>query len=358
MRLTANHLTFLRLALIPIPCALLLGGAIQKSLALVLFVLVGLTDFLDGYLARKQGPTVLGALMDPLADKIFVAAMFVPLAYQGSVPLWMVWLVFIREYAITELRSIHGARKAIFRTSELAKYKTTIQMIGGGVIILNDIFRANSWVFVPLGGLFLFTVWVAWKVRQAERKTGLRALTFMILVAWALAMRWQFPYYQVNWAIMALVTSVTVASGLHYAYHTWKLMGAEFSQSFRWADSLAFLAASVLFPTIFLAATGLKVVSIWLVLAVLASEMLVGGLNNLSAASRQALPYAPGKMRLVLLNGAGLVGLVLTALGTKNWHHDLGDLAFWICLLVSLVGCIKAAYVHRRAFLEIPAKAL
>ncbi len=356
MRLTANHLTLLRLALIPIPCALLLGGSFSKSLALVFFVLVGLTDFLDGYLARKQGPTVLGALMDPLADKIFVAAMFVPLAHQGSIPLWMVWLVFLREYAVTELRSLHGAQKATFRTSELAKYKTTIQMIGGGVIILNDIFGPSPWVFAPMGGLLLFTVWVAWQVRNKGSRARWRGLTFMVLVGWALAMRWQFSFEQANWAIMALVTSVTVASGLHYGYHTWKLMGSELSRSLKWADRAAFLGASLIFPSVFLAAAGLSQVSIWLVLAVLASEMLVGGLNNLSVVSNLPMPYAPGAMRMAILNGAGVVGLTLMALGTKTWHYDLGHWAFGVCLVASLAGCAKAAYIHRRTLLEIPAK--
>lgn len=356
MQLRANHLTLLRLALIPIPCALLLGGAVYKSLALVLFLLAGLTDYLDGYLARKQGPTLLGALIDPLADKIFVAAMFVPLAHQGSIPLWMVWLVFLREYAVTELRSIHGARKAAFRTSELAKYKTTIQMIGGGVIILNDIFGSSQWVFFPLGGLFLFTVWVAWQVRRAGLRSGLRGLTFMVLVAWALAMRWQFSYEQVNWAIMALVTSVTVMSGLHYGYHTWRLMGSDLSRSLNWGDGAAFLGVSFVFPSIFVAAAGLPQVSIWLVLAVLASEMLVGGLNNLSAVSDVPLPYAPGRLRMAVLNSAGFMGLMFMAFGTKNWHYELGDMAFVVCLLASLVGCAKAAYIHRRTLLESPAK--
>lgn len=357
MRLTANHLTLLRLALIPFPCALLLGGAVYKSLALALFLLVGITDYLDGYLARKQGPTLLGALMDPLADKIFVAAMFVPLAHQGSVPLWMVWLVFLREYAVTELRSIHGARKTAFRTSELAKYKTTIQMIGGGVIILNDIFGPSPWVFLPLGGLFLFTVWVAWQVRKAGLRSGLRGLTFMVLVAWALAMRWQFSYEQANWAIMALVTSVTVMSGLHYAYHTWRLMGSELSRSLNRGDRAAFLGVSVIFPSIFVAAAGLPQVSIWLVLAVLASEMLVGGLNNLSAVSDAPMRYAPGIMRTAILNGTGFVGLMFMEFGTKTWHYDLGNMAFGACLFASLVGCAKAAYIHRRTLLESPAKA-
>lgn len=358
MRLTANHLTLLRLALIPIPCALLLGGALYKSLALALFLLVGLTDYLDGYLARKQGPTLLGALMDPLADKIFVAAMFVPLAHQGSVPLWMVWLVFLREYAVTELRSIHGARKSTFRTSELAKYKTTIQMIGGGVIILNEIFGPSPWVFLPLGSLFLFTIGVAWQARKAGLRSGLRGLTFMVLVAWALAMRWQFPYEEVNWAIMALVTSVTVMSGLHYAYHSWRLMGSELSRSFNWGDGAAFLGISLIFPSIFVAVAGLPQTSIWLVLAVLASEMLVGGLNNLSVVSDVPLRYAPGRIRMAILNGAGLTALMFMALGTKNWHYDLGNMALGVCLFASLVGCVKAAYIHRRTLLESPAKAL
>ncbi len=179
----------------------------------------------------------------------------------------------------------------------------------------------------------------------------------MVLVAWALAMRWQFSYEQANWAIMALVTSVTVMSGLHYAYHTWRLMGSELSRSLNRGDRAAFLGVSVIFPSIFVAAAGLPQVSIWLVLAVLASEMLVGGLNNLSAVSDAPMRYAPGIMRTAILNGTGFVGLMFMEFGTKTWHYDLGNMAFGACLFASLVGCAKAAYIHRRTLLESPAKA-
>lgn len=356
MRLTANQVTLLRLALIPVPCALLLGGPTSKSLALGLFVLMGLTDYLDGYLARRQGPTTLGALMDPLADKIFVAAIFVPLAHQEIVPLWMVWLVFMREYAVTELRTIHGSRKLYFRTSELAKYKTTIQMIGGGVIILNDIFASSRWVFLPLGGLFLFTAGLALYVRQRSGRIGLRAMTFMVLVAWTLAMRWLLPYNHANWAIMALVASVTVLSGLHYAYHTWRLLGKDLSGALNWTDGIAFLGATMVFPSVFLAAVSFPQVSIWLVLAVLASEMLNGGLNNLLVAADHPLPYAPGRVRLLLVNGAGLIGVAAAAMGKAAGDAPLVDVAFLTALGISLGSCARALYVHRRALLGASAR--
>ncbi|MGQ9860052.1 MAG: CDP-alcohol phosphatidyltransferase family protein [Thermodesulfobacteriota bacterium] len=357
MRLTANQVTLLRLMLIPIPCALLLGGPTHKSVALGFFVLVGLTDYLDGYLARRQGPTTLGSLMDPLADKIFVAAMFVPLAHQGIVPLWMVWLVFVREYAVTELRTVYGSQKASFRTSELAKYKTTIQMIGGCVIILNHIFGSSPWVLLPLGLLFLFACVLAWHVMTTSGGVGLRTATFMVLVLWALVMRWALPHHEANWAIMALITSVTVLSGLHYARQTWKSLGRELFAGIDRAQLASFVGTALVFPSVFLAAVNLPQVSIWLVLSVLALEMLTGGLNNLLVASEKPFTHSPPwRVRMFLINAAGLAGLLGATLGDGQDESLIVDAAFSVALLVSLAGCIRTFYIHRRALMAASAK--
>ena len=78
MRITANQVTFARLILMPMLCWLIYGNETWQTYAVVIGTLVGATDFVDGYLARKQGPTILGGLMDPIADKVFIAVCFVP----------------------------------------------------------------------------------------------------------------------------------------------------------------------------------------------------------------------------------------------------------------------------------------
>ena len=250
MRITANHVTLLRLVFLPIPCTLLFGGPWHRAAALVLFIAIGLTDYLDGYLARKHGSTTLGALIDPMADKIFVTAMFVPLARTEVVSLWMVFLIFVREFTVTELRSIHGSRGIHFQTSELAKCKTAIQMIGGAVIILNDIFRSSWVILIPLGGFLLFTLALAKRTYEKNGRLGPRIITLVTLVAWALGTRCVFPYTTTIWAIMLLVVGVTILSGLQYVLETWRHLGGYLRQRFGVAEWAAFAGVSFAFPAI------------------------------------------------------------------------------------------------------------
>ncbi len=135
MRITANQVTFSRLILMPGLCWLLYGGETQKLLALILGTLIGCTDFVDGYLARKYGPTVLGGLMDPIADKVFIAVAFLPYADRGWTPWWLVAALFLREFLVTALRSCFERRALTLKSSYLAKVKTWVQMCGLGLLM-------------------------------------------------------------------------------------------------------------------------------------------------------------------------------------------------------------------------------
>src|SRR3982751_931845 len=106
--------------------------------ALIAGTLIGCTDWVDGMLARKYGPTVLGGLLDPIADKVFIAFAYVPFADDriGLIPAWVAALMFTREFFITALRSAYEQRNLTLKTSYLAKVKTWTQMQGIGVILL------------------------------------------------------------------------------------------------------------------------------------------------------------------------------------------------------------------------------
>jgi CDP-diacylglycerol--glycerol-3-phosphate 3-phosphatidyltransferase len=350
MLLKANHVTLLRLVFLPIPCILLFGEVWQKSLALILFVAVGLTDYLDGYLARKQGPTALGALMDPMADKIFVTAMFVPLARMGVVPLWMLFLVFVREYAITELRSIHGSRGIHFQTSEMAKYKTTIQMIGGSVIILNEIFGSSWTVLIPLGGFFLFTLALAARTYAAHGRLGMRSITFVVLVAWGFVMRCFFPYTTTNWAIMALVVGVTMLSGVQYAVQTWQHMGGYLKDRFGVVQWASLAGMSVAFPAIFLSALRWDGVATGIIIAILSVEFVTGGLYNFLTTGKGSTDYFPPKTKTILLNSAGLLGLLLVVTQAPGAGANG---VFSLALVASLASCGRVCYLHRGVLTRI-----
>src|SRR4051812_16214862 len=135
MRITANQVTLARLILMPMLCGLIYGDRLMQTWACVLGTLVGATDFVDGYLARKQGPTVLGGLMDPVADKVFIAVCFVAYADRGYVPWQIVAALFLREYLVTALRSSFERRQRQLRSTYMSKVKTWVQMTSLALIL-------------------------------------------------------------------------------------------------------------------------------------------------------------------------------------------------------------------------------
>ncbi len=350
MKITANQVTLLRLIFLPIPCALLFEAPWQKALSLAFFVVIGLTDYLDGYLARKQGPTRLGAMIDPIADKVFVAAMFIPLVRMEAVPIWMVVLIFIREFLVTELRCIHGSVGAQFRTAELAKYKTTIQMIGGGIVILNVIFGPNRGVLLPLGGFFAFTLVLAAITYLRQGRLGPRILTFVGLVGWALGMRFLFSYTTTNWAIMALVVGVTLASGLQYLAWTWRRLKGDIIGQLgvkEWANSLGI---GVLFPTVYISTLHSKEVSPWVVLVIVGIEFVYGGLRSTVQGSRDPSYSSADVLRTVWIVGAGSLGIALT-LSLPQGSAFVLNTFFSVISVASAVHCARSLYGHRRILL-------
>jgi len=106
----------------------------QRSLTgygtgLVLFVVAAVSDFVDGYLARKMGlVTPLGKLMDPLADKILVSAAFVFFTEQKLCPVWVTALIIGREFLVTGLRQIAIEAGHVLAADSLGKWKTTFQL--------------------------------------------------------------------------------------------------------------------------------------------------------------------------------------------------------------------------------------
>ncbi len=125
-----NAITFSRL----IMTAAFVVAVSQASLSgygigLVLFVVAAVSDFVDGYLARKMGlVTPLGKLMDPLADKILVSAAFVFLTAQGLCPVWVTALIIGREFLVTGLRQIAIEAGQVLAADSLGKWKTGFQL--------------------------------------------------------------------------------------------------------------------------------------------------------------------------------------------------------------------------------------
>jgi CDP-diacylglycerol--glycerol-3-phosphate 3-phosphatidyltransferase len=96
----------------------------------VIYLVAALTDWLDGYLARKFGEvTSHGVFLDPLADKVLTTSAFIALVVHDIVPLWMFVVIIVRDFGVTAMRSIADDRGMAMQTSYAAKVKTFSQMI-------------------------------------------------------------------------------------------------------------------------------------------------------------------------------------------------------------------------------------
>lgn len=148
----ANQLTLFRIILIPFFILLMLGSAsdtlvlwdvvvpISQMWAAVVFTVASLTDFLDGYLARKyQLVTTFGAFFDPMADKLLVMAAFLLLIQLQVIPAWIVIIIISRELMVTGLRVlIAQANGKVLSAALPGKIKTATQMLAIILFILNE----------------------------------------------------------------------------------------------------------------------------------------------------------------------------------------------------------------------------
>ena len=136
-----NKLTVLRMVLVPFFVAALLLSKTNDSLkwvALALFVIASLTDFADGYIARKYNLiTNFGKFMDPLADKILTISGMICLIELGRIPSWIVVIIVAREFIISGFRLVAAENGVVIAANYWGKFKTTFQMIMIILMIMN-----------------------------------------------------------------------------------------------------------------------------------------------------------------------------------------------------------------------------
>ena len=136
------------------------GTAEKELLASALFIAASITDGIDGYLARKRGQiTTMGMLLDPLADKLLIAAAFITLVQfnPSLVPAWMAVVIIGREFLVSGLRSIAASEGFTIEASDLGKFKTVVQIVSVVAVILDH--RWKEW---PVYGSYFFPVhWIA-----------------------------------------------------------------------------------------------------------------------------------------------------------------------------------------------------
>lgn len=128
-----NKLTILRVIMIPFFVLFMLtdlGGSASKWIALALFVIASMTDWLDGYLARKYNlVTNFGKFMDPLADKLLVSSAMICLVEMGRIPAWIVVVIISREFIISGFRLVASDNGRVIAASYWGKFKTVSQML-------------------------------------------------------------------------------------------------------------------------------------------------------------------------------------------------------------------------------------
>ena len=151
-----NALTLSRIFLVPPLVGVLLTTSppAREVWGIIVFGAAATTDYLDGYLARKRSQvTTLGQLLDPVADKLLISAVFISLVHLGIAPAWMVIIILGREFVVTGLRSIGITISAM----RLGKYKMVAQVACAGCLIVFN--RLPNTLFYQVGKeVLLWTV--------------------------------------------------------------------------------------------------------------------------------------------------------------------------------------------------------
>ena len=162
------------------------GWSFAYTAALALFLVASVTDYLDGYFARKLGAvTNFGKLMDPLADKVMIAAAFICLVPLKAIPAWVVIVIVAREFLITVLRLLAAGRGVILQSERLGKHKALWQIMTSGYFLL--LLAVMEWERAG---------WVSLHVKQ-----------------W-----WWQAWHYGGWALAAVTLVLTLYSGIGYLW--------------------------------------------------------------------------------------------------------------------------------------------
>jgi CDP-diacylglycerol--glycerol-3-phosphate 3-phosphatidyltransferase len=278
MRVSANQVTIARLVGMPFVGCTLYGSLRTQIVGVIVGTLIGLTDFVDGYLARKHGPTVLGSLLDPVADKIFIVVCYGCFVSRGGIPWWVAAAIFSRELLVTVLRSSLELGGRRLPSSGVAKAKTWIQMLGFAFLVLIPIVGSSGVRFlfaVPFGFALLIVVIGRVFARRRWRGFEIAAATLV-------------PFLAVSFVgptatqilVVATVVFITWFSAIDYlAVGLRYLRGVVPRRGLHWLR----LAAGGLLPIVALAALATGRIPTVTIIVLLASVMARGALDNFAA---------------------------------------------------------------------------
>ena len=163
-----NKLTMLRMELVPVVMALILGG--HSVMAFVLFAAASITDFLDGYIARKYNlVSSFGKIMDPLADKLLTFGALICFVQTGLISVWSPMIIISREFFVTCMRVVAAASGKVIAASWWGKVKTNVQMfaIMFAILFSSTLTTASSAV-LWIAAIFTVASWVAYICENLE----------------------------------------------------------------------------------------------------------------------------------------------------------------------------------------------
>lgn len=351
MRITANMVTLTRIVLMPIPGYLLYGGASELVVALVAIGLLGLTDWIDGIMARREGPSVLGGLLDPIADKIFITVIYLPLTELGIIPPWMTACIFCRDSIVTALRTSLSLRDAPMRTSTLAKFKTAMQMIGIGYIVLYLAFASepNSyWVWAVVTVPIFMPLSVILYRLIKQQKQGLRSLMLFTLTVLAMT-AWYFAGPHMATIItLYVITGMTVISGFSYLVDAWSALKGKPGSI---KEILRFILDGLLVPVVFVYLLGRynAVGMSAMIILILTLELTVSGLENLLA-SKKITP----RFRWMAVKSISQLALAGTALALDILDVvsalPLGESCIVAAMLVTITYFVLSFWRNRSVY--------
>ena len=342
-RITANQVTFLRLALIPIPCWLLYQGVHGQYAALIFATLLGCTDFVDGYLARKHGPTVLGGLMDPIADKVFIAITFLPAVDLHWCPPWLVAALFAREFLVTAARTVYEERGQSLKSTYLARYKTWVQMCGIGMLMLmHTVEESTVDLLLGIGAVLPLIAFTARYVLVKKMWKG--AAAFAVSFTVLLLVHEIFGSNRTCLLLMYFIVGLTWWTGLEYLFGIRSLRGKGRISG----GELVRLVTALALPVIAVAAQTANLAPKWAIITVVSLELAHGGLDNLLAHHRAQQGTIGWGTRLFAECGLLGYSLVATSRAAAEWNAIAAA-------VVGVVG-ITFAFVQKRAYyLDSPA---
>ena len=346
--ITANQVTLARLIPMPLLSWLIYQGAAQGYKdniymwsALIAGTLIGCTDWVDGMLARKYGPTVLGGLLDPIADKIFIAFAYTPFVDcdHPLLPWWTVALMFQREFFVTALRSAYEQRNLTLKTSYLAKVKTWTQMQGIGMVLLFPLVDNQSfltWLLIAGVASPMVAMVALWIIRKKIwRGAFVMSGSFVPILAFHLHGDMALTIQ----AIMFMIVAITWISGFDYVLVGWRQLRGR--GDFARADGVRIIGGLALPLLAYPVLIGPS--PAWPIFLILAFELAVGGLDNLMSHHKRATKALAWGGRVL-----GVCVLLTGALIVPAYAAPLAILA----AAVSLVGVFAEFWRGRDYFLD------